>query len=234
MIMIYDFDGTLTPYSLPNYEVLSKCGYDGKSIMVEVNKIINEQSVDLYTAYYRAFRQILESNGIAFSKESICIGVDKVQFNKGILEYFNHLCFQKRGIKHYVVTSGFEDYIKETPIARYLDDVLGTNFYVVNGKYTTIKRLISNERKIEAIEEIRKSNGVRISDIVYFGDGLTDVDAFLYIHNNGGKAILVCDGGKSNEAYASIHGLGIIDECFDLDYSEDSDLYKYVNLLLKR
>lgn len=232
--MIYDFDGTLTPYSLPNYEVLSKCGYDGKSIMVEVNKIINEQSVDLYTAYYRAFREILESNGIAFSKESICIGADKVQLNKGILEYFDRLCFQKSGIKHYVVTSGFEDYIRETPIARYLDDVLGTTFYLANGEYAAMKRLISNERKIEAIEEISESNGVHLSDIVYFGDGLTDADAFQYVHNNGGKAILVCEGGKSNEVYASFHGLGIIDECFDLDYSEDSDLYKYVSHLLKR
>lgn len=28
MIIIYDFDGTLTPYSLPQYEIIKKCGYD--------------------------------------------------------------------------------------------------------------------------------------------------------------------------------------------------------------
>ena len=28
--VVYDFDGTLTPYSLPQYEILKKCGYDDK------------------------------------------------------------------------------------------------------------------------------------------------------------------------------------------------------------
>ena len=33
MIIIYDFDGTLTPNSLPQYEILKKCGYDDKRLM---------------------------------------------------------------------------------------------------------------------------------------------------------------------------------------------------------
>lgn len=32
MVIIYDFDGTLTPYSLPQYEILKKCGYDNETI----------------------------------------------------------------------------------------------------------------------------------------------------------------------------------------------------------
>ena len=33
MVIIYDFDGTLTPNSLPQYEILKKCGYDDKRLM---------------------------------------------------------------------------------------------------------------------------------------------------------------------------------------------------------
>ncbi len=234
MVFIYDFDGTLTPYALPNYEILAKCGYDGNSIMVEVKRIINEQNVDLYTAYCIAFREVFEKNEIVFNKDNLCLGVNDLKFNKGVLEYFNKLCYVNSGIKHYVVTSGFEDFIRETKVYKCLYGVLGTCFYTTeDGKYGDIKRLMRNDRKVEAIEEIRSENNVELSDIIYFGDGLTDIDAFRYVHENGGKSILVCSGAKDNEVYQSLNSLGIIDECFELDYSVDSLLYHYVNNLTK-
>ena len=31
MVVIYDFDGTLTPYSAPQYEIIKKAGYNQES-----------------------------------------------------------------------------------------------------------------------------------------------------------------------------------------------------------
>ena len=36
MIIIYDFDGTLTPYSLPQYPVIKKCGYNDEMLMARI------------------------------------------------------------------------------------------------------------------------------------------------------------------------------------------------------
>lgn len=38
MIAIYDFDGTLTPHSLPQYTILKQCGYTDKKLMSRIAK----------------------------------------------------------------------------------------------------------------------------------------------------------------------------------------------------
>lgn len=40
MILIYDFDGTLTPYSLPQYPILKQCGYTDASLMKRIEQEI--------------------------------------------------------------------------------------------------------------------------------------------------------------------------------------------------
>ena len=65
MIIIYDFDGTLTPYSLPQYEILKKCGYDDDRLMERIKKEIQKGNAkEIYDAYYKCYIDILSENGI--------------------------------------------------------------------------------------------------------------------------------------------------------------------------
>ena len=43
MIIIYDFDGTLTPYSMPQYAVLKKCGYDDAKLTARIQDLIERE-----------------------------------------------------------------------------------------------------------------------------------------------------------------------------------------------
>lgn len=43
MIIIYDFDGTLTPYSLQKYEILKQCGYTDETLMNRVNEEMSKK-----------------------------------------------------------------------------------------------------------------------------------------------------------------------------------------------
>ena len=89
MIIIYDFDGTLTPYSLPQYEVLRQAGYTDESLMKRINaEIENGNAVGLYDSYYKCYIDILSENGIAMSRDNICLGAQNVQFNNVVIEYF--------------------------------------------------------------------------------------------------------------------------------------------------
>lgn len=230
MIVIYDFDGTLTPYPLPKYETFHKCGITEFEGALRGKKIMEEENLSLYEAYFVAYRRYLEENNLPFNRESVCLGADNVTLNKGVLEYFQTLCSEKTGIKHYVVTAGFEEYIRDTPVFPYLDDVYGSTFTEVDGIYDEIDVLMNDENKVDTIKEIEKLNNVSTSDIVYFGDGLTDKDAFMYVHNNGGKSVLLSNSRESKE-YQYFENLGIIDECFGLDFSVDSELYNYIKSL---
>lgn len=228
MIAIYDFDGTLTPYALPKYEIFSKCGVNEIEGALRGKKIMEEENMSLYEAYFEAYRRYLSESNIMFNREAVCLGAKDVNLNSGVLEYLKNLRYDNSGIKHYVVTSGFEEYIRDTPINDYLDGVFGTTFSIKDGLYDKVERLMDEKEKIEAIKEIEKLNNVSCKDIIYFGDGLTDKDAFSYVHGNGGKTVFVSASKKEDETYKIFNNLGIVDECFDLDYSRDSELYNFI------
>lgn len=227
-IIIYDFDGTLTPYSLPQYQVLKDCGYSDEEMLHAVKDIIINEGIDLCGAYMKTIQRILKDNNIEFNEENVCLGADNVTLNKGVIEYFKTFQFKKTGIKHFIITSGLEIYVKNTPVNGFVDDIYGTTLKKENGIYIGADRIVSDQGKVEIIKKIQSENSVESNKIIYFGDGLTDRKAFEYVHAVGGKTVFVSKESKEDKNYQKLCKLGIIDKCFKLDFSENSEIYNYI------
>lgn len=226
MVVIYDFDGTLTPYSLPQYEIIKKCGYDEEKLMNRISeKLTNSEG--LYEAYYKCYIEILLENNILLTKENVCLGADKVEFNNGVIEYFKNFQSRKTGVKHYIVTSGIKDYVDKTVIRKFVDGVYGVTFNEENGIYKDIDILLTDKKKVDVIKHVQKDNK-ETNNIIYFGDGLTDSFAFEYVHSIGGKNVFIATKNESMETYKKLNVKGIIDKCFEPDFSMDSELSKYI------
>ena len=235
MIIIYDFDGTLTPYSLPQYEILKKCGYDDKRLMKRIeNEINNKNATGLYVAYYKCYRDILFENEIVMTRENVCLGADRVQLNNGVADYFRRFQSLKTGVNHYIVTSGIKDCVDETSIRKFVNNVYGVNFKKENGIYEDLDFLLTDEKKVEIIQKIRSENN-KTNKVIYFGDGLTDKYAFEYVHSIGGKNVFIKSNEKSMANYQELNVNGIIDEFFDADFGMNSEISKYIQrqILLK-
>ena len=226
MVIIYDFDGTLTPYSLPQYEIIKKCGYNEEKLMNRIaEKLTNSEG--LYEAYYKCYIEILLENNILLTKENVCLGADKVEFNNGVIEYFKNFQSQITGVKHYIVTSGIKDYVDKTVIRKFVDGVYGVTFNEENGIYKDIDILLTDKKKVDVIKQVQKDNN-ETNNIIYFGDGLTDSLAFEYVHSIGGKNVFIATKNESMETYKKLNVKGIIDKCFEPDFSMDSELSKYI------
>ena len=65
------------------------------------------------------------------------------------------------------------------------------------------------------------------SDIIYLGDGLTDIYSFEFVHNNGGKAIFVYQN-ENDKKISKVKEKGIVDYFTKADYTLNSELSKYV------
>lgn len=231
MIIIYDFDGTLTPYSLPQYEVLKKCGYDDKKLNERIAKTIKVDEIGLYEAYYKCYVDILKENKIAMTMENFCLGADKVQFNKGVVEYFEKYQSSNTGIKHYIVTSGLKDYVEKTAIGKLVDGVYGATFKQENGLFTEINTLLTDEKKVEIIKKIQVEND-NTNQIIYYGDGLTDKFAFEYVHSIGGKNVFIASNEQSMINYNKLNANKIIDQCFEGDFTSNSKISKYIQKII--
>ena len=201
MILIYDFDGTLTPYSMPQYEILKACGYTTDEKLKNKMTEISEKYNTIYNVYFKTYEAILVENNISMTKANICKGSKNVKFNKGMEDYFKYFQSSNTGLKHYVVSTGLQDYIEETIISKYLDGIYGTR-YKESG--IIFESIINAMKKVDVIKNIQEKNG-RTNDVIYFGDGLTDGCAFEYVHSIGGKSIFVLSNKSSVESYEELN-----------------------------
>lgn len=230
MIFIYDFDGTLTPYSLPQYPILKKCGYNDFTLMNRVKSIM-ESGVGFYEAYYNCYMSILRENSIPMTRNNVCLGAKDTRFNEGVIGFLTRFGASKTGHKHYIVTSGVEEYVRETPVASLVDGIYGVTFSQVGENFGDINFLLSDKKKVDVIEKIRQANG-GTKDIVYFGDGLTDGQAFRHVHNIGGRNVFIAVSDKSKGTYEKLNQNEIIRNYFSADFSPGSELDLFVSTLV--
>ena len=227
MIIIYDFDGTLTPYSLPQYAILKQCGYTDEKIMKRVGKEMLKGVIGFYEAYYKCYRDILRENRMIMSKSNICLGAKETKLNNGVEEYLKKFQSSKTGVKHYIVTSGIKDYVDETAIGPYIDGSYGVSFKQKEGIFQDIDVLVTGKKKVNMIQKIQSENrGTK--EVIYFGDGLTDEYAFKYVHSIGGKNIFVASNQRSYVSYQKMNINGMINQCFRADFRENSQISQYI------
>ena len=234
MIIIYDFDGTLTPYSFPQYEILKKCGYDDDRLIQKIKEEIQKgNATEIYDAYYKCYIDILSENGIAISRDTACLGANQVEFNPGVVDYFKRFQSQATGMKHYIVTAGIKDYVEETPISEFINSVYGVTFKQKNGEWGDIEFLLTDKEKVNVIKKVQNENE-GTNEIIYFGDGLTDNFAFEYVHSIGGKNVFITSNEESQKTYQKLNVNGMIDECFDANFQVHSDIDHYIQKQLEK
>lgn len=228
LVIIYDFDGTLTPYPIAQYQVFKDCGYDDNKYQLRLREIMELKKINLYQAFFECGFQILKENNLPETIDTICKGASEVVFNKGVIDYFEN--FSRENIHHYVLTSGLVEYVKRTKINKYLKETHGTTLKPHSKK---IDQLVTDKHKPLVIQKILELEQVPGENIIYIGDGLTDKYAYSYVHSIGGKSIYLSKDTTHDKIYQELKELNVIDACFEPDYQANKPLYQYIEKLTK-
>ena len=213
MIIIYDFDGTLTPYSLPQYQILKQCGYTDNILMKRIEEEMIRNHTGFYETYYKCYRDILAENEIIMSRSNICLGAEHTRLNNGVEEYFKRFQSSETGIKHY--------------IRDYVDGIYGVTFKQENGIFQDVDVLVTDKKKVDIIQKIQSENAMT-NEVIYFGDGLTDEFAFRYVHGIGGRNVFVASNEHSHTNYQKLNVNGIINNFFDANFEVNSQISNYI------
>lgn len=234
--VVYDFDGTLTPTTLPEFKILEASGMPGGAknpdFFAKAHALADSEKINVYEAMIRVILNTVKQGGFKLTNKNIALGADERVFNPGVEEFLTNL--RQKGVANYLLSSGAKAYLERLKIAPEFTEIYASVLtYDQNDEANGVERVMSEEEKAVALTEIAtKVNGDRhdFTGIIYIGDGPTDVKAMQFIKAHGGKAILIQHDVSDWDL--PVAELGQIDLTTGPDFSRNSELTNYINSLI--
>ncbi len=233
-IYVFDFDGTLTTASLPSPFALEKYGIDTKVLNLKIIEKLKfrlaRHNEFFCRGLFQAFLVALSIISADMTDDGLTKRVENVTYNKGVKGFLQRS--KNADNTNYLLSSDMKVFMERTEIAEFFEDIIGTTFnYNSKGEAVGIDTLVYDAKKIAAIKGILIANGIEptdTSDVVYFGDGLTDLLAMEYVKNHGGKVVFI-ENSNNDDFRKYVATRGIADISTSGDFTESGDINRYLS-----
>ncbi|MGH8523922.1 MAG: HAD family hydrolase [Gammaproteobacteria bacterium] len=252
--VIFDFDDTLAPDSTSS--LLDSLGIDVKAFWADRVHALIRGGWDPVPAYLYSMLQASNSGdpALAITREKLIRCGRRIQLYNGATRIFDRLRKHVQsvnpaiGVEFYLVSSGLRETLTATRIASQFKDIWACDFeYDAEGRILFPRNLVSFTDKTRYIFHISKgivgpeARGkpfdvnlklsperlrVPISQMIFVGDGYTDIPCFSLIRKNDGVAIGVYDGedrARWGRAWGFIED-GRVSNLVPADYGKSSAL----------
>lgn len=252
--IMYDFDKTLCTKDMQNYKFIQDVGMTPAEFWGATNKITEENNMDKILAYmYMMVKQCKNSN-IKLTKEYLKSLGSYVELFKGVETWFQRINSYGEAlglkIEHYVISSGTKEIIEGTSIVKEFKKIYACEFLYNENKeaiwptmainYTNKTQFLFRISKgvLDATDEITLNQAtptedrrVQYRNMIYIGDGLTDIPCMKLVKDRGGKAIALYQFNQKDKVLPLVSD-GRINYACMADYRENSRLEKIVKLIL--
>lgn len=242
----YDFDGTLSPGNMQEYDFFKGLGTSPAEFWEEARKIALGQSADTVLAYMKLMIDKAGSKGgMRIDKKAFAEYGSSVELFPGVDDWFDRVngYAASKGAKteHYIISSGIREMIEGTRIAVHFKDIFASSFiYDRQGSAEWPAMAINYTNKTQylfrinkGIEDINDNKVVNrhvpheerripFKRMAYLGDGDTDIPCMKLVKEKGGFSIAVFPDmpeRKRREA-SELHAQGRVNSVALADYSK--------------
>ena len=213
--IVYDYDQTLSPSYMQDEVIFPTFGINPTNFWKRCSELVRERSYDAELAYMKV---LLDTMGMdrPTNTELKALGA-KLNFYKGLPEMFEEFrnglltteqVTQGITVEHYIISSGMKVLIDGSRLQPYVRAIFGCEFAEdEQGRISFPKRVISHTQKTQYLFRINKGlldmaqdvndhmeadvRPIPFPNMIYLGDGPTDVPCFTVMRKNGGEAIAV-------------------------------------------
>ena len=254
--LLYDFDKTLCTQDMQNYAFIPSLGMAPEDFWREANAFGWQERMDGVLAYmYTMIRKCAEL-GTPLTRESLRRCGRSIAFFPGVTDWFDRL--NRYGgllgvqVEHYVISSGLREIIEGSAIAGAFKEIYASEFYYDgDGQPVWPKLAVNFTAKTQFVYRINKgvldvsddktlndsmpddSKRVPFHNMIYMGDGLSDVPCMKMMRAYGGQAIAVYQ--SSNRAgVEDLLAKGRVDFIFPADYREGTGLDETVKNIIRK
>lgn len=245
---MYDFDKTLCTKDMQEYTFIPNVGMTPKEFWSASGILAKNQKMDGILAYMYIMLEKARVAHVSIRREEFVKMGKDLEFFPGVETWFDRInCTGKKlgvNIEHYIISSGLHEIIEGSSIYNAFHEVFACEFlYDENNvacwpknavNYTTKTQFLFRINKgvldISKDEELNKytpddDRRIPFRNMVYIGDGLTDVPCMKLVKVNGGYSIAVYQKRKKSKVTdLLLHNR--VDYIELADYSEGSSLEK--------
>ncbi len=254
--IMYDFDKTLCTRDMQDYQFIPSLGMTSSQFWHEANIFGREKEMDSVLAYmYTMIREAKRKNVPVF-RETLVNQGKSVELFKGLDTWFDRIDefgkSQGVQVEHYVISSGLKEIIEGTSISRKFKKIFACEFYyddetkqavwpITAVNYTNKTQFVYRINKgvldVSNDEDLNRSmpdsvKRVPFTNMVYIGDGLSDVPCMKMMKSYGGQAIAVYQ--NDNPKVRELLKRGRVDYIFPADYSENSSLEMTIKNIIRK
>jgi phosphoserine phosphatase len=256
--LVYDFDGTLSPQPMQEYTVLPKIGVEPAQFWAMVNREARDTESDPMLVYMRHIIEALERERVDVKRADFAAMAHAIEYFPGVPTWFARMnaYVKKRSrgqakLQHYLISAGQKEILDGVSIRRHFKRIYASEYHFNHHGIATFPKLLVTDtmktqflfrinKGIEAVTESinehmpEEERPIPFQNIVYVGDGMTDVPSMALTKKSGGHTVAVYDprGGKGRTTCLKLLEAGRADFIAEADFRAGSRLTRRVQLLL--
>ncbi len=251
--IMYDFDKTLSTTDMQNYSFIPNLQMTPEEFWGETGKFTESQGVERILSYMFMMIKKAKEKGIKITREYLRECGKNIQFYPGVSTWFKRInkYAEEKGVivEHYLVSSGTIEIVEGCSIYPEFTKAYGCEYYYENDEPVWPKLAINYTQKTQfffriakgavdvtndnAVNEKNLKLRIPYRNIVYMGDGMTDIACMTLVKKNGGTSIAVYPE-KDWEKVKQIYNDGRLSYYCRADYSAGSQMEQMIKLIIDR
>ncbi len=252
--VIYDFDNTLSTKDMQEFTFIPALGITADEFWKQCDETSHSLNMDHILAYMYLMAHQAKSKGLTLTSETLREMGKDVKFFPGVKSWFSRINEYGANlgleVRHYIISCGLKPMIEGCDIAKEFYNIFACDYvYDSNGEpvwpavainYTSKTQFMYRINKgVEDVGEHKKLNMymprnervVPFENMIYIGDGLTDVPSMKLTRQRGGYAIGVY---RKPEDATYLVDEERVDFYVKSDYRENSDMDMAMKAILNK
>ena len=255
--LVYDFDGTLIPKTMQDYTIIPRLKLRSDKFWSDIMEEAEATDGEVMMIYMRQLITRASSMNIKITKSEFKLMASKIEYFKGVFTWFDNINkylknnHKRIKVAHYVISAGHHEILESAAIRKKLTNVFGSQYYFnEQGHATFPKVVVTDTAKTQFLFRINKGKE-KVSDsinshmpeelrpipfenMIYIGDGLTDVPSMALIKKQNGHAVSVYPRGSKKQKKVSNDLLAAkrVDFIAEANYTRNSILFKRICLII--
>ncbi len=253
---LYDFDKTLCTTDMQNYAFIPSLGMTPAEFWAEANGFGRRNRIDGILAYMYIMLREAERKKLPFTREDLVEKGRQIELFPGVESWFSRInAFgEAQGVRveHYVISSGLREIIEGSSISHEFKEIYASEFYYdETGRPVWPKLAVNFTAKTQFVYRINKgvldvsddktlndsmpddSKRIPFPNMIYMGDGLSDVPCMKMMRAYGGQAIAVYQDANRT-GVEELLAKKRVDFIFPADYREGRALEETARNIIRK